>query len=267
MKGNKNTYATIGYIVNSVCIDLGEGKQRGEQYLKWAIDEANRFHFDHAKEVKTVDVTLTTWKAIQLPIDCVDWIKIGVQFDNRLLAFVNKRSPTMNDNLAIHHQVNTNGFPINNTDPVYDGSAYNYPFINYCGDYYRGKGHFYNGSGQLFGLAVKDNGFGYFTENRNGDRRELQLRTTVQSNTPCVLEYLSDGWNPSEETLIHPYAVERIEAGIHYRRLKHDNKPGVDLAWRDYLLACDRLTDRQWNYTVEDILEAMNQGYVLTANV
>jgi hypothetical protein len=79
MKGNRQTYRTIEEIVDGVCLDLGEGNHRKEQYLRWAIQEAQEWKMDMAKEVKTVKLDLTAWKSIVLPSDCIDWIKIGIQ--------------------------------------------------------------------------------------------------------------------------------------------------------------------------------------------
>lgn len=266
MKGHKNTYSTIEGIVDSVCLDLGEGAHRKEQYLGWAIKEANRWKFDMANEVKTVELTLTPWKSVELPQDCINWVKLGVQDGNVIKVFVHRKD------IAIYHQLNENGIPINNEDPVsvldltIDPNNIVYPFFNYnpTGE----------NPGKLFGYGVKDNGFGYFTENRNEDSNEIQFRTKVSSNSKIYLEYIADSWSPNAQTLIHPFACELIELGIHYRRLKFDKARGnrnigaddVRTAKNDYNEEFGRVIDRKWEYTVEDILEKVAETNLLTAN-
>jgi hypothetical protein len=259
MKGNKATYRTIEELADNMCLDLGEGSHRKEQYLRWLLAEAETWKTDMAKEVKTVKLELTAWKAIELPSDCIRWIKLGIQDGNVIKTFVNR------NDIAIIHDLNGNGIKINNEEPesypdLTVDQTLVYPFFNYH-------------EGKLFGLGVKDNGFGYFTENRNENSNEIQFRTKVDSGSDIYLEYLANGWNPNEQTLVHPFAAELCIAGAHYRRLKFDKinskkvpADDVERARRDYLIEYDRLIDRMWDYSIEDIIEITNDAQMLTAN-
>lgn len=262
MKGNKKTYRTIEEIVDGVCLDLGEGGHRKEQYFRYAIAEAERWKMDMAREVKSVQLSLTPWKSIELPSDCIDWIQIGVQDGDVIKTFVHK------NDIATTFETNSNGTNIENPEPTsikelnLDNTGLAYPFYNYYNTW--------ENPGKLFGLSVKDNGFGYFAENRNEDSTEIQFRSSaIDSTAKIYLMYLADGWNPTTQTLIHPYAVELITLGIHYRRLKFDPTVSRALsqeAKRDYQEEYNRVIDRMWDYTTEDIIEAMSAGYMLAPN-
>jgi len=262
MKGNKLTYPTVEEIADGMCLDLGEGSHRKEQYLHWILKEISRWKTDLSKEVKTIKIELTPWKAIELPSDCVDWCKLGIQDGNVIKTFVHRKD------IAIIHEVNGNNIKINNEDPQSlpdtDPSAI-YVFNNYL---IPGQS-----PGKLFGLGFKDNGLGYFTENRNEESNEIQFRTKVDAGTPIYLEYISNGWNPTAQTVIHPNAEELVSLGAHYRRLKFDkirNKnispDDVRNAKMDYMAEYDRVIDRMWDYSVADLTEKLSEAYMLTAN-
>jgi hypothetical protein len=263
MKGNKQTYRTLEQLVDGVLMDRGQGAHRKEQCLRWGIQEMERWRMDMAREVKTVKLELTDWKAIELPADCIDWIKVGIQDGNVIKAFVNKRD------VAIHHDLDENNVPIVNSEPAsltVDSSCPTVPFYNY-----QSGGQ---DPGQIFGQLVKDNGLGYFTVNRNDDRDEIQFRTNTAAGSAIYLEYLSDSWSPDKQSAVHPYSAELIELGIHYRMLKFDKANGnrsvsaddVRLAKNDYQEEYNRVIDRLWDYSVEDIIDMMTEGYMLTAN-
>jgi hypothetical protein len=257
MKGNRQSYVTIEEIVDGVCLDLGEGNHRKEQYLRWAIQEAQRWKMDMAKEVKTVKLDLTDWKSIVLPSDCIDWIKIGIQDGDVIKTFVNR------NDTAIYHDLDPLNVKVANPDPVSllqtDLAGYTVPFYNYSG---------WQDSGKIFGQIVKENQFGYFTVNRNDNSDEIQFRTKVDSTSKIYLEYLADGFNPNSQSLVHPYAEELVTLGIHYRRLKFnktESRQMVAEAKRDYQEEYYRVIDRIWDYSIEDITETLNNGYGLTA--
>lgn len=260
MKGNKQTYQTVEQIVDGVCLDLSEGMHRKEQYLHWALKEMERWKMDGAKEVKTVKVPLTAWKSIELPSDCIDWIKFGVQDGDVIKVFVNK------NDIAVIHDTDTSDIPIVNPEPqslpTYDITQVPIPFYNFL--------YPWGDPGRIFGYQVKDNGFGYFTVNRNEDSNEIQFRTkAVNSGDQIYLEYLADSWNPNSQSIIHPYAAELVSLGIHYRRLKFDKANGkrsissddVRTAKIDYQEEFDRVVFRMWDLSTEDIMETLSNGY------
>lgn len=261
--GNKKTYKTINEIVDEVCLDLGEGSHRKEQYFRWAIKHVNRWHMDQAREIKTVRIKMTPWKAIVMPEDCIDWIKVGIQDGNLIKTFVHTKD------IALWNDKDANGVKIYNDDPVdslgsivdctTDTSLY-WPFYNY--------NEYGEDSGRLFGLAMKDNGFGYFTENRNAGSCELQFRTKVDAGTNIYLEYLATGFTANKECLIHPYATDLVAQGIHKERarfaIKTEGIAQYRIACEEYDQEFERVKDRMWDYNVEELLEQIRNGQQLS---
>jgi hypothetical protein len=261
-KGHKDTFKTISQIVDGVCLDLGEGSHRKEQYYHWAIKHIERWNMDQAREVKTVELKLTPWKAIELPKDCIDWIAIGIQAGNVIKTFVHNRD------IALLHQKDAAGVKMYNDNPKdsdYDIEAsdvyteYQWPFYNFTS--------YGEDPGRLFGLMVKDSGLGYFTENRNQDSCEIQFKTKIKAGTKIYVEYLSNGFCPCKETLVHPYACELIALGIHHERLKFDKSAPRSVVYeakQEYEEEFRRVVDRMWDYSIEDIIEDIRGSYKLT---
>jgi len=154
----KKTYETIDNIARGVCMDLGEGLERYEQYLHWALQAHKDWHLDQAKEIKTVEIDLTTYKAAPLPDDFVDWTKVGIRCGNTILTFAaDNYMPFAKDQ---------DGDCINDADedcPSLDVSDYS--VVEGAGTQQQGFAYYYyntlNSKGQdlgkLFGLSAKDN--------------------------------------------------------------------------------------------------------------
>jgi hypothetical protein len=162
----------------------------------------------------------------------------------------------------MYHELDDDGVKIANEDtdldelPVEETSVI--PFFNYT--------HLGEDPGRLFGLKLKDNGLGYFTENRNKDSCEIQFKGKIPTDTKIYLQYLTNGMNACGETMVHPYFYEYIVSGVHVERIRHG---GRTEAWRladakeefdrQYLLTLDYT----WEWSVEDIVELMKSGYGL----
>ena len=259
----KSVYATIDQITRGICHELGEGVERYEQYLHWALKAHGDWHMDQAREVKTVICELNSYKAIAWPVDYVDWTKVGIKCNNQILTFVNddfmsfpmdKDADNVPDvdpecvEITDETDITTNGWAIN-------GQGYYYYNL------FNEKGQ---DQGKLWGLTAKDNYMGYFRV--NSEREEIQFRSRFTNLTQVYLEYISDGYEPCKETLVHPYAASLIAYFVHWQRLKH-TKPyirgQVNDAKGDYWEEHDRVNGRQFNLTVEDILDAHRDGYYL----
>lgn len=262
MGGHKSTYITLTDLVGEAMANVGETIHMKEDFLRWGIKYAKRHHMDEAKEVKTRQIQLTPWKAIELPDDCVDWIQVGVQCGNMIKTFVHDH------NIALDHEC---------VDKVkqYNKDCNTFDNLEIVPDYFL---PFYNATflgedpGKLFGNMLKDNGWGYFTENNNQGSCEIQFKTDLPSTTVIYLEYISSGFDPNEETLLHPYAADHIRAGIEYEYVRFKwrsgaskyNRAMLEEAKMYYEEEFDRFIDRIWDLSVEDIIEHLKSGYKLT---
>lgn len=249
----KKTYETIDNVVKSVCMDLGEGEERYEQYLHWALKESKNWYLDFAKEICTRLLPVNSYLAVDLPEDYVDWTKVGLKAGNQILTFVHDdfmSFPTDNDLDCI---------PDKDEDLMPDDTDAGYYYYNLLND----KGQ---DLGKLWGLSVKDNFQGYFRINEA--REQIQFRTKMASMDQIYLEYISNGYDPCGLSYVHPYVSQLIELYIHWQRLKHQGKNAikwqVDNAKNDYWVEFDKVQSRYLNMTAEDYLDVFREGFILT---
>lgn len=249
---------TLDSIVRSAIMDIGDSMARYEQFKHWAIEGYRDFHFDMAKSVKTVKLSLTPWKAVELPTDYVDWAMIGVVVDNEIRVF------THDDRISLYHpDEDEDGEPderVTTTPPTVQESV---PYWFWSNRNTQGED-----SGQLYGLTVKDNGVGYFRF--NSERREIQFSPAVDGDTDIYLEYISDGFNPTEQTMVNIYAAKLIKLYIHWMRhefAKSSNGMEKERAKDMYVKELYKVQGRMSNITVADVLEAARDGYRLVKSL
>lgn len=258
MKGNPKTYRTIKQIVSSSLLQNQESDNKREQMTEFALKYFDEVQFKHGVDIKTTQLNLKPWKAIQLPDDCVDWVCIGIQCGELIKTFVNAPyAPAFlftNDDDGVPQANQPIDYSSANLETM-DLSTNVIPFFNVS--------PLGEDPGRLFGLMVKDNGLGYFSENKNKDVAEIQFKGNIDLNTKIYLQYLTDGMNPSGETVVHPYFANWIIAGVDMERCK-TNK---DVAWRFEAAVAEfnrqtmNVLDYIWEWSTEDVVELLKSGY------
>lgn len=248
-------FVSLDSCIRNAIMDIGAGMERYEQFKKWAIDGYRKFHFDLAQEIKTVQLELTAWKAIELPVDYVDFVMIGVVTDGDIRVLTN------DDRISLYHE---------DEDPI-DGDPDDAPADGTLPtDTSSERRYFYNitsrgeDAGQLYGLTVKSNGVGYYK--MNPERREIQFSPHVRSDTLIYLEYISDGIDPCEKTVVNVYAAKLIELYIHWQRhffakssTIAEKKMAEDIYYNEYKIVQTRIQP----ITFADVLEVARDGYKL----
>lgn len=231
----------------------GYGLERYELYLQHAKDIYKMWKMDMSREVKTVEIELTSWKAIEWPDDFVDWTLIGLRRNGRLYVFSN------DNEIPLYFDRTTDNDPLPNTETFDDigdlqldeSRAFNFRNFNGFGE----------DAGRLTGLSVKNNGVGYFRINK--ERREIQLNPIMEVET-AYLEYLASANNPCQKTIVPEYAHQLIKDGITWRARKHSkNTPRshVKEAKDDFWQEWSRVQQRTDDTTIADIVEAALDGY------
>lgn len=253
-EGNRQRgFVTLDQCIRNALMDISAGMERYEQFKKWAIDGYREFHFDLVQEIKTAYLLLIAWKAVELPIDYVDFVLIGVNINQDVRVFTN------DDRIALPDQAIIDGDP----DAAEEGG--DLP-LETTGQ----RIHFYNvtsrgeDAGQLYGLLVKNNGVGYYKI--NSERREIQFSPHVKGDTTIYLEYISDGINPCEKTVVNIYAGKLIELYIHWQRHSFakssthaDKREAKDNYWNQFY----KVQNRIQKITAADVLEVARDGYKL----
>lgn len=248
MKAHTKQLVSILQIVDGALLDLGESAHRKEQFIHWAITYFKMLKMDFAREIKTVKLKMTPWKAVVLPDDCVDWYMIGIRNGQDLMAFTKKsllpRDCSVDDSA-----------PEKATYPLSETSGEGIQFFNYT--------EYGEDPGKMFGLLQKDNGLGYFDPNQNERVNEIQLSTHVNADAEILLLYLATLFDPRSDSVVHPYCEQFITKGIHYENLKHRRRAGNRSITADMVReAKDELDDeicnmveRRWDLSSDDIIE------------
>lgn len=264
MKGNQQVYRPLSEIVSEALLDSGDGVHWFERYMRWSIKYAEEIFSDGwCPQIKTVELSVLPWKAIALPADCYDYIAVGVRNGSDVMTFVHDRT------IATVFDKDANGLQQANGTPEYLDDYVEDPVVSDT------VVPFYNltnsltplgeNPGKLFGLLVKDNGLGYFTENKNKDVSELQFKFNVVAGTKVYLMYITSGFSPDGETMIHPDYAEYIVQGIHReRQSKSRDKSGLAWTEQEFQRQYYRMLDKKWIYSTEDIVEYLKSGYSLT---
>lgn len=252
-------FVTLDSCIRSAIMDIGDTMHRYEQFKHWAIEGYRDFHFDQAQEIKVVELSLTAWKAVELPVDYVDWAFIGIIVNNELQAFTN------NGRISIlRPDADEDGAPdavtteaTHPADSLPIDRLWFWDALNANGEY----------KGQRYGLTVKDNGVGYYKFNKA--RNEIQFNAGLDTSTKVLLEYISDGYNPSERTVVNVYAAKLIKLYIHWQRhLYAKSSTGAEKKEAERLYYDERGTvqNRLNPITVEDVLECARDGYRLVSS-
>jgi hypothetical protein len=270
MRGSKSQYRLLSEVANDALDDVGEGMHRQYQFIRWAMKYAEELHVDFNRDIRTIRVNWKSWQAIELPSDCWDWILVGVQNGQDIMTFVK------DDNIALYFDKdpNNNNQKLPNKQPTYlqditqlpTMADYMFPYLNLT--------PWGEDPGKLYGLVVKDNGLGYFTENRNKDVSELQFSgpfLNINMDKPVYLMYLSTIWDPKEETLIHPFQAEYIVAGIlkeYYHHSKTASIAQKEESKAEFERQTLKVMDRNWDLRLEDIYQWLfYQGYQMTPKI
>lgn len=269
MKGNLKTYRKLSEIVNDALDDVGAGMHWQFRMMRWGMKYAQELHMQHLRDVRTVKVNFKPWKAIELPDDCVDWVMVGIQNGEDIMTYVN------DPHTAVEFDKDeTTGEFLPNLPPTYFSDATNQP---QSGDYmfpFMNLTPAGEDPGKLFGLRVKYNGLGYFTENPNKDVNELQFKgPDIDTTQQVYLMYISEIWDPQAETLIHPAHAEYIVAGatVEYEKARlsagNGNVASCELADKEFTRQYWAVIDSKWDLRVEDIYEYFKSGYQLTPRI
>jgi hypothetical protein len=196
-------YLKIASVVDQFLIDNDLTEHYFQKALSWALWGLRELHMDTWNDVKTILLTITDRKTVVLPVDFVDWVKVAVKRGQYAITLgVNSeltelpREANSNDVVAgLLSQHLPNGLDFN----AYGG----YYFYNYNGSSFASYG---------YGLPSK----GAFKLTNNGNCQELLLDYDIRA-TQIYLEYITTGFDPCQETVIHPYIADYILKYIEYK--------------------------------------------------
>jgi len=244
-----NSYYTIRAIVEQCMIDLGENTSlaRKAQYMSWAILGYRQLNLNVYKQVKAENLPVSELNTVTLPPDYVQYTKIGIQVGDKIVQFSN------NANIATVFALDEDGNEVPNG---YVAESFVLNGINT--DNYLANEFWFNTFGTL---AVRD----FF-------RIDLASNRIILS-APCVfkniyLEYITDGLECIEETIVSPLAYEVIRCYIHLQRLNFARSGGAgDRQYfsMKYQTAINAFRESNLQTNIQDIIDVSNRYYALGA--
>lgn len=262
---NSNNYATLDMVVRSAMATLGmDSMHNYKQFLHFAIEGYQDFHFDQASEIKHTELDVTNWKSVKLPTDFVDVVRLGVRRGDHVIPF------DKNSDISLYFDKDECGNPMAHSDYVCSksipsadiGVNFGYPsstdhyfhnLINESGEhegrmYGRGGGAYKNGSWKI-----------------NRERGEIQLSSSV-SESKIYLEYLANGFDPNEETMVNQYAKKLIKLYIIWQYHEYNHEPRINRSASRhedlYYAERNKVAGRLNGLSVDEILRTIRDSYI-----
>lgn len=212
---------SIAAIADSLENDTGDfGTQKHLQYCRWALELYRQLNYKVLKQVKTVEVPLNAYNAIDYPSDMIVWSKVGVRYGDKVLAIGTA------EDIALYHEKDECGEPIKNRHfPSMDEVANGISLDSYCSFHGFGGGAWPDGSiidnscvGYSVGIPYK----GFFSDDKT--KRQLQFSSNVVAKK-IYLEYVHDLSCSGVDTVVNPLTYEYLRRGTYWRSIV--NKKGV----------------------------------------
>lgn len=206
-------FTTLDIIVNGLLVERGYPIHYYLQFLHHAARAYEELHYDTLKNIKTVKLLVNSYKAVELPCDLMDIVKVGTPNGQ----FV--RSLAEREGISRINNFDSNGNKTVFPSPTSDGfdlAMINGSLFNGYSQYTNDKGQF---TGNVRGYADGDSSqtFRYVPE-----RNEIQLHEGISSSY-IILQYITDGTSIDNATMITPYAKASIEAYILWK-MKEANR-------------------------------------------
>ncbi len=239
----------VDEVIKSLLIQQGEyTEHKYMQYLDIALRGLKELSFDILQEIKVADLAINTNLTVDLPVDYVNYTRIGVcKGDGRIHTL------GYDERICLSKGIDVCGNeepPDGELDGTWTG---NYGLI----------GNFRNGEsiGNIYGLGGGQNGNGYYRIDR--EKHQIALSSEVTADS-IVLEYISDGSNVNGDTSVNVLAEEALRSYIYWKSIQRKrNTSGQDreLARRDFYNEKRLARARIVNFTPEQALQVTRKGF------
>jgi len=238
------TSKTLDELIQNLLID--EGKNSEAEYLRYfniGLRGLKELNMDAGKDIKSVQLTVSSNGSVDFPADYVGYTKIGkADKDGRIHVLGVDRRRVKNIDF-------TNAFGTDITD---------------SDDYFIFRNYLLDGSlGSIYGVGGGNNANGYYTEDRKNNRFLFngELKGDI-----IILEYISDGSSdePNGEISVDPYLEEALMAFIYWRSIQR--KRGIqqfekESARREYYNEKRLAVARLNKFTKEEALQTTRKAF------
>lgn len=205
-------------LIENLLFESGEDdSHKYMMYKSHGIRALKEFHMDITREVKTVALVMDSIKSVELPSDYINWTKVGLQIGDKIKAFIPDNQIALNwsENNCGDKQVNASATDYYNSITETD-LRYPVRFWNITSKY-NDYGE-YAGGDYGYGAGPIRNGF------RINDGR-IYFNSDVNT-TVVYLEYISNGFNPSEQSLVPETCEDAIRMYIKWKEASFSSNKG-----------------------------------------
>jgi hypothetical protein len=233
-----NNFYTLSAVVEMCLADAQETQHRYQQFLRWAIWQYREFNFDTSQQIKGAKLSMNDVKAIELPLDFVDWVRVVGIVDGKATVL------DVNMDIPLVSSVATKG----NYDAIYSRDIK---------DFFHNYGQFQRNGVQPWTSK------GHFRMDK--DNNQILFSSTVTTGE-IYLEYIGDGIEPGRDTIVNPYIMESLRQYVHFQRIRFSktaNQYDKEQAKREFVEAKSLARSRIFafsigEYTVQQNLQAQS---------
>jgi len=192
---------TLDNIVRGTLMSRGYPMHFYLNFLHYGVQCLRELNMDVLQNVKSARLPVNSYKACTLPIDFVDYIRVG----NELGQYIDPWGPKESFNRL--NKFDAQG----NKIPYADVESQNYYLpANFDGLWYT---NYANDKGELTGRLYNAQPTFRHSFQIIRERNEIQLDVSYEGKE-ITMDYLTDGLTISASNAIHPYAAATIEAYI-----------------------------------------------------
>jgi hypothetical protein len=240
---DKERYYLLSTVVDDFIDDFDLSHGFWMKALKWGQRAVREMRLGIYQEPKTVLLDVTERRTVVLPDGFVDWCIVSVKRGQYAITLA------VNDDLATHPRTSTSSY----VGGLLSQSKPN--GLNF--DQYGGYTLLNNNGATLASYGGGLPSKGHFKYVDRGECKEL-LMDYDYNFSQVYVEYITDGLDPCEETVIHPYEYKYIMAFMEHMYEKRNNpkatRSSIDEAGRDLFFAERELRGRYNDITPRDML-------------
>lgn len=242
---------TLDKLVRQTLASRGYSMHWYLQFLHYGVQAIRELNFDVLQIVKSVRLPVNSYKAVTIPCDYVDFVRIGNEIGQYIMPWGQKDS--FND--LNKFDSNGNKIPygdIEATNGVLPNNWEGFWYTNYINDKGEHLGRIFNnkpGFRESFKVLR--------------ERNEIQLDVSY-TGSEIVLDYISDGISTDASNAIHPYASSAIEAYIVWKMKENARQYNLSerqMAREEFYNQLRILKGRMNSIDVNDIQRSLSSNY------
>jgi hypothetical protein len=209
-------------------------------------------NFDVLQNVKSVRLPINSYKAVTLPCDFVDYVRVGDEYGQFINPWGEK-----SDSFNRLNKFDSNGNKIPYPDAEYfngiiPSDIEGFWYTNFINDKGEHLGRVFNN------VPSHKSSFVILRE-----RGEMQLDNSY-TGAEIVLDYITDGLTTNASNAIHPYAIDCIKSYIHYKTKEYSrayNMGERQVAKDEFYNQLRILKARINSIDTIDIRRSLDRGY------